>query len=94
MLTFPSLNSAEDRRIILWDIGSGRLIKEMTGHGSTISSLTFSADSSILTSGGLDCTVRCWDVKGSAERSNMAVIGGVLGDGLEDPFAGEHAGVW
>jgi len=86
-------SASEDRRIILWDIGSGRLVKEMTGHTSTISSLTFSADSAILTSGGLDCTVRCWDVKGSAERSNMAVIGGVLGDGLVDPFVAEHGAV-
>ncbi len=78
---------AEDYRIILWDIGSGRAVKHMTGHTASIESLAFSADSSVLTSGGLDCTVRCWDVKGTGGRSSMAAVGGVLGEGLQDPFA-------
>lgn len=37
----------------------------MTGHSSSIYSLAFSAESSLLVSGGADWTVRCWDVKGS-----------------------------
>lgn len=36
----------------------------MTGHSSSIYSLAFSAESSLLVSGGADWTVRCWDVKG------------------------------
>lgn len=36
----------------------------MTGHTASIYSLAFSAESSLLVSGGSDCTVRCWDVKG------------------------------
>lgn len=79
---------AEDHRIILWDIGSGRAVKHMTGHTGTIESMAFSADSSVLTSGGLDCTVRCWDVKGTGGLSSMA-RGGVLGDGIQDPFAAQ-----
>lgn len=35
----------------------------MTGHKARIQTLSFSAESSLLVSGGLDCTVRCWDVK-------------------------------
>ncbi len=35
----------------------------MTGHTSSIYSLAFSAESSLLVSGGADWTVRCWDVK-------------------------------
>lgn len=37
----------------------------MTGHASSIYSLAFSAESSLLVSGGADWTVRCWDVKGA-----------------------------
>lgn len=37
----------------------------MTGHTASIYSLAFSAESSLLVSGGADWTVRCWDVKGS-----------------------------
>jgi len=37
----------------------------MTGHLSSIYSLAFSAESSLLVSGSADWTVRCWDVKSS-----------------------------
>jgi transcription initiation factor TFIID subunit 5 len=35
----------------------------MMGHTASIYSLAFSAESSLLASGGADWTVRCWDVK-------------------------------
>lgn len=54
----------EDLAINLWDLGSGKRIKKMTGHTGSIYSLAFSEESSLLTSGGADWTVRCWDVKG------------------------------
>ncbi|KAG6814093.1 hypothetical protein H0H92_003140 [Tricholoma furcatifolium] len=53
----------EDMAINIWDIGSGKRIKKMTGHSASIYSLAFSAESSLLVSSGADCTVRCWDVK-------------------------------
>ena len=55
----------EDLAINLWDLGSGKRIKKMTGHLASIYSLAFSAESSLLVSGSADWTVRCWDVKGS-----------------------------
>jgi len=55
----------EDLAINLWDLGSGKRVKKMTGHVSSIYSLAFSAESSLLVSGSADWTVRCWDVKGS-----------------------------
>jgi len=50
---------------MLWDLGTARQIKTMSGHKSAISSLSFSAESSTLVSAGLDSTVRVWDVKSS-----------------------------
>lgn len=47
----------------------------MTGHTSSIHSLSFSAESSLLVSGGADCTVRVWDVKSSAQEAD-GVFGG------------------
>lgn len=57
--------AGEDLAINLWDLGSGKRIKKMTGHVSSIYTLSFSAESSLLVSGGADWTVRCWDVKGA-----------------------------
>ncbi|KAK3685811.1 WD40-repeat-containing domain protein, partial [Podospora appendiculata] len=50
--------------IFLWDIEKGARIKRCRGHGKGgIPSLSFSAESSVLVSGGLDGTVRLWDVE-------------------------------
>ncbi|KAI0997621.1 Transcription initiation factor TFIID subunit 5 [Podosphaera aphanis] len=50
--------------IILWDILSGSPIKRCKGHGKGgIWSLSFSVESTILASGGADCTVRTWDIE-------------------------------
>ena len=57
--------AGEDLAINIWDVGSGKRIKKMTGHSASIYSLAFSAESSLLVSGGADCTVRSWDVKGA-----------------------------
>jgi len=51
----------------------------MTGHTASVYSLAFSAESSVLVSGGADWTVRCWDVKSSGglpETSRTNGIGG------------------
>jgi hypothetical protein len=71
----PPSPAAEDHAINIWDLGSARLIKKMTGHTSSIHSLSFSAESSLLVSGGADCTVRVWDVKSSAQEAD-GVFGG------------------
>jgi len=55
--------SGEDLAINLWDLGTGKRVKKMTGHTATIYSLAFSQETSVLVSGGADWTVRCWDVK-------------------------------
>ncbi len=52
----------------------------MTGHTASIYSLAFSAESTVLVSGGADWTVRCWDVKSAGgppetTRTNGAANG-------------------
>ncbi|RKF60397.1 Transcription initiation factor TFIID subunit 5 [Golovinomyces cichoracearum] len=50
--------------IILWDIVKGSPIKRCRGHGKGgIWSLSFSVESTLLVSGGADCTVRTWDIE-------------------------------
>jgi transcription initiation factor TFIID subunit 5 len=55
----------------------------MTGHRGPIQSLSFSAESSVLVSGGLDCTVRCWDVKSAGgEKTRNGMNGDVARNGV------------
>lgn len=70
--------AAEDAVIHVYDINSAKPIKSFRqAHtaGSSIYSLAFSQCSSVLLSGGSDCSVKVWDVKRSNAISNAAVQG-------------------
>ncbi len=76
----------ENGWIFLWDLALGRLIKHMRGHGKGgVWSLSFSVESTVLVSGGADCTVRVWDVHGPAKdpgRGPGGEAGGKVDGGL------------
>ena len=75
------LASADDTGVILlWDLAPGRLLKKMRGHGKGgIWSLSWSAESTVLVSGGADCTVRAWDVTGPAKEASATTAAGPTG---------------
>lgn len=61
----------------------------MTGHTASIYSLAFSAESTMLVSGGADWTVRCWDVKSAGgpsakTRENGAAPNGTASTPVEN----------
>ena len=61
--------------IFFWDINKGTRIKRCRGHGKGgIPSLDFSAESTVLVSGGLDGTVRIWDVELPADPAKANPI--------------------
>ncbi|KAM7201886.1 TAF5-like protein [Rhypophila sp. PSN 637] len=61
--------------IFFWDIEKGTRIKRCRGHGKGgIPSLDFSVESTVLVSGGLDGTVRIWDVELPADPSKANAI--------------------
>ena len=88
------LASADDAgTIILWDLGPGRLLKRMRGHGKGgIWSLSWSAESTVLVSGGMDGTVRVWDVAGPADGPNQGKVVGEGGAGAKIDGGGQAAG--
>lgn len=64
----------DDNTIMLWDLGSGKRLKTMTGHTDVVYSLQFSMDNNVLVSGGLDETVRIWDVNQNEDADVMEGI--------------------
>lgn len=93
ILSFPSSLTrtiATDLSINLWDLGSGRKIKSMTGHTAPINTLSFSACTSMLISGGSDWTVRAWDVKAQGGMPMQSMrMNGALPDGAIDEREGK-----
>ncbi|KAL8282623.1 hypothetical protein RB597_010042 [Gaeumannomyces tritici] len=66
--------------IFFWDIAKGARIKRCRGHGKGgIPSISFSVESNVLVSGGLDGTVRLWDVELPADGSKVTAIGAAVG---------------
>ncbi|MFN3148481.1 c-type cytochrome domain-containing protein [Bremerella sp.] len=51
-----------DRKIILWDIASGKQLHELTGHNGAVYDVGFSPDSKFLVSGSADDTCKVWRV--------------------------------
>lgn len=94
-ISHPFLSSltrtiATDLSINLWDLGSGRKIKSMTGHTAPINTLSFSACTSMLISGGSDWTVRAWDVKAQGGMPMQSMrMNGALPDGAIDEREGK-----
>ena len=58
-------------RIFVWEMASGQIRQEFTGHLGPISCLTFSPDGRTLASGSYDTTVLLWDTSG--KRSHKLV---------------------
>lgn len=88
------LASADDTGVILlWDLGPGRLMKKMRGHAKGgIWSLTWSAESAVLVSGGADCTVRAWDVTGPAKEAAASTAPGAANKPGDAAQAGKADG--
>ncbi|KAI4206183.1 MAG: hypothetical protein LQ346_001244 [Caloplaca aetnensis] len=89
------LASADDAgTIILWDLGAGKLLKRMRGHGKGgIWSLTWSMESAVIVSGGADGTVRAWDVQLPIDASGQGKVVGEGGSGQKIDAAAQIANV-
>lgn len=81
----------QDGNIFWWDLEKGVCIKKSKGHGKGgIPSLSFSVESTVLVSGGLDGTVRVWDVELPADGSKP--VGGASGPTVQAENVHVHIG--
>jgi WD40 repeat protein len=58
--------------VLLWDAQTGDLLNTLTGHTDSTTPVLFSADGSLLISGGGDGTVRVWGVPEMADMLGVA----------------------
>jgi hypothetical protein len=60
--------------IHLWDLATGKEVRDLKGHREDVSSLVFSADGSRLASGSRDTTVLTWDVSNSSDKPSAVKL--------------------
>jgi WD40 repeat protein len=73
-------SAGADHVIRLWDVATGKEVRDLDGHKLAITSLAFSPDGKRLLSGSKDKTVRLWDAESGKEVSVLnGHTGGVWG---------------
>ncbi|KAJ9513864.1 hypothetical protein QJQ45_020943, partial [Haematococcus lacustris] len=50
-------------QVFLWDVGTGRFVRKLRGHDSTVNSIKWAAQDDVLVTGGYDQSVKLWDCK-------------------------------
>lgn len=54
---------AEDGMLRLWDVNSGRLVKEIQAHESTVNDVAFSPDGKLVVTAGVGNSAKAWNVE-------------------------------
>jgi WD40 repeat protein len=56
-----------DGRVTLWEVSTGAVRREFTGHRGAVSALAFAPDGKVLATGSADTTVLLWSLEGAGE---------------------------
>jgi WD40 repeat protein len=60
--------AGEDKKALLWDAATGKLLEELQGHDGDVQSLVFSRDGKLLATTSADTTALVWDVSRWARK--------------------------
>jgi WD40 repeat protein len=84
------VSGGNDRIITIRHLGTGRILRTLTGHTGSIYALCLSQDGQTLVSGGRDATLKVWNLGAATNYNSNSPTSRIIGDGLLHTFAG-HA---
>ena len=61
------ITGSDDAVIKIWDVATGKCLKELNGHTAKISTISISSSSNLLASAGEDCNIRLWNLESYEE---------------------------
>uniref|UniRef100_A0A671UFL6 WD repeat domain-containing protein 83 n=1 Tax=Sparus aurata TaxID=8175 RepID=A0A671UFL6_SPAAU len=54
---------SSDKTVILWDVATGQVTRKLRGHAGKVNCVQFNEEATVILSGSIDGTVRCWDTR-------------------------------
>src|SRR5207244_6794696 len=70
------VSAGMDSRIVLWEVPTGKRLREFEGHERIVSSVALTPDGKHVLSLGGDLTIRLWDVATARELRRWPTMGG------------------
>ncbi|EPS43116.1 hypothetical protein H072_2904 [Dactylellina haptotyla CBS 200.50] len=67
-------SGADDTKVIVWDLSTRKMVKTLEGHNSVVRGLDWSADGTVLVSGGRDAVFIIWETKDWSARGQVPVL--------------------
>jgi WD40 repeat protein len=71
------ISSSWDRTLRLWDLSNFKTKQLFSGHTKDVLTATFANDNRMIISGGMDKTMRIWNIKGENRHTSTEFSGWV-----------------
>ncbi|KAH0629643.1 hypothetical protein JD844_011872 [Phrynosoma platyrhinos] len=78
-----------DKTVVLWDVATGQVIRKFRGHaGQKVNCVLFNEEATVILSGSIDSSVRCWDCR--SRRPDSIQILDEAKDGVSSLKVSDH----
>ncbi|XP_075715229.1 WD repeat domain-containing protein 83 isoform X2 [Rhinoderma darwinii] len=80
--------AGSDKTIILWDVAQGQVVRKFRGHAGKVNCVEFNEESTVIISGSIDSSIRCWDSR--SRRPEAIQILDEAKDGISSIKVSDH----